>query len=75
MSKFKVVLTVIPEDSVSPCPVGPRFRRGHPMPMENLYQERKGYYFDPHTELEKAQELADSFERYIKSHTDKKKKK
>jgi hypothetical protein len=45
------------------------------MPMENLYQERGGYYFDPQTEMDKAQELAESFERYIKTHTDKKRKK
>lgn len=75
MSKFKVVLTVISTDSVSPCPVGPRFRRGLPMPMENIYQERGGYYFDPATELETAQNLAESLERYLNDHSNKKKKK
>lgn len=75
MSKFKVVLTVIPTDSVSPCSVGPRFRRGTPMPMENIYQERGGYFFDPETELELAKDLAESFEKYINDHSTKKKKK
>lgn len=75
MPKFKVVLTVIPEDSVTKCPVGPRFRRGLPMPMEKIYEERGGYYFEPHTELDKAQELAESFERYINDHSNKKGKK
>jgi hypothetical protein len=35
------------------------------MPMEKLYQERGGYYFDPETELELANECAQQFENYI----------
>lgn len=65
MSKFKVVLTVINEDSVSPFVVGPRFRRGSAMPMEKIYAERGGYYFDPETELELARECADKFKKYL----------
>jgi len=65
MSKFKVVLTVINEDSVSPFVVGPRFRRGLPMPMEDLAAERGGYWFDAETELELARECADKFTKYL----------
>lgn len=65
MSKFKVVLTVINEDSVSPFVVGPRFRRGSPMPMEDLAHKRNGYWFDPETELELARECADRFTKYL----------
>jgi|688.fasta_scaffold82459_6 hypothetical protein len=75
MPNFKVVLTVISTDSVSPYPIGPRFRRGLPMPMENLYQERGGYYFDPDTELDLAKNLAESFARYVNDHNAKKTKK
>lgn len=45
------------------------------MPMESIYEERGGYYFDPHTELDKAQDLAESFERYVNDHSNKKGKK
>lgn len=65
MSKFKVVLTIINEDSVSPFVVGPRFRRGTPMPMEDMAEKRNGYWFDPETELELARECADKFTKYL----------
>lgn len=65
MARFKVVLTVINEDSVSPFVVGPRFRRGSPMPMEDLFDKRNGYWFDPETELELARECADRFTKYL----------
>jgi hypothetical protein len=65
MPKFKVVLTVINEDSVSPFVVGPRFRRGSPLPMEDLAAKRQGYWFDPETELELARECADRFTKYL----------
>jgi len=74
MSKFKVVLTVINEDSVSPFVVGPRFRRGTPMPMEKLAAERNGYWFDPATEFELARECADKFTQYIEDSEKRKKK-
>lgn len=73
MARFKVVLTVINEDSVSPFVVGPRFRRGTPMPMEQLAADRVGYWFDPSTEQELAQECAESFQRYIEQAESKKK--
>ena len=75
MSKFKVVLTVINEDSVSPFVVGPRFRRGRPLPMETLYAERGGYWFDPVVELELAQECAEAFTKYASQTEEKKRKK
>lgn len=75
MPKFKVVLTVINEDSVSPFVVGPRFRRGGQMPMERLSTERSGYWFDPETEKDLAQECADQFTKYIQQAEAKKKKK
>lgn len=75
VSKFKVVLTVINEDSVTPFVVGPRFRRATPMPMEALYAERGGYWFDPVVELELAQECADQFTKYIEESENKKRKK
>ena len=75
MPKFKVVLTVINEDSVSPFVVGPRFRRGTPMPMEKIYTERGGYWFDPVVELELAQECAEAFTKYIEQSETKKRKK
>ena len=74
MSNFKVVLTVINEDSVSPCVVGPRFRRAGSMPMEHLAAERNGYWFDSETELELAKECADAFTKYINQAEEKKKK-
>lgn len=73
MPKFKVVLTVINEDSVSPFVVGPRFRRGRPLPMEQLATERGGYWFNPE-ELEMAQECADAFTKYIEQSEAKKRK-
>lgn len=75
MSKFKVVLTVINEDSVSPFVVGPRFRRGRPLPMEALYHERNGYWFDPTTEIEMARDCCELFTKYINQSEEKKKKK
>jgi hypothetical protein len=75
MARFKVVLTVINEDSVSPFVVGPRFRRGTPMPMETLYVERGGYFFDPESEVEMARDCAEQFTKYINQADQKKKKK
>ena len=75
MPKFKVVLTVINEDSVSPFVVGPRFRRSGVMPMERLAEERRGYWFDPETELELAQECAEAFTKYLNQAETKKRKK
>ena len=74
MPKFKVVLTVINEDSVSPFMVGPRFRRGRPLPMEALYHERGGYYFDPESEVEMARTCVEQFTKYINQSEEKKKK-
>jgi hypothetical protein len=71
MAKFKVVLTLISEMGL---PVGPRFRRGTPLPMERLYEERKGYYFEPE-ELELANECARKFEKYLDQSEKKKGKK
>jgi hypothetical protein len=73
MARFKVVLTVINEDSVSPFVVGPRFRRGTPMPMEALFAERNGYWFNIN-ELELAKECAKLFQKYIEESESKKKK-
>jgi hypothetical protein len=73
MARFKVVLTVINEDSVSPFVVGPRFRRGTPMPMETLYNERSGYFFDPKSEIEMARDCAEAFQKYIENSETKKK--
>jgi hypothetical protein len=75
MPKFKVVLTVINEDSVSPFVVGPRFRRGRPLPMDTLYHERKGYWFDPTTEIEMARDCCELFTKYINQSEEKKRKK
>ena len=75
MARFKVVLTVINEDSVTPFVVGPRFRRGTPMPMETLYNQRNGYWFDPDTEYAMATECAEKFTKYINQADQKKKKK
>jgi hypothetical protein len=73
MARFKVVLTVINEDSVSPFVVGPRFRRAGRMPMEHLAAERNGYWFSPE-ELDLAQECADQFTKYLQQSEKKKKK-
>jgi hypothetical protein len=62
MPKFKVVLTVITEMK---NPLGPRLRRATPMPMEKLYEDRGGYFFDPETEMELAHECAKAFEKYL----------
>ena len=75
MARFKVVLTVINDDSVTPFVVGPRFRRGTPMPMETLYVERGGYFFDPESEVEMAIDCAEQFAKYINQAETKKKKK
>jgi hypothetical protein len=74
MARFKVVLTVINEDSVTPFVAGPRFRRGTPMPMEILYSERGGYFFDPESEVEMARTCAEQFAKYINQSEKKKKK-
>jgi hypothetical protein len=74
MARFKVVLTVINEDSVTPFVVGPRFRRGTPMPMETLYAERGGYFFDPATEIDMATTCAEQFTKYLQQSEKKKKK-
>ena len=74
MARFKVVLTVINEDSVSPFVVGPRFRRGTSMPMETLFAERGGYFFDPESEVEMARTCAEQFAKYINQSEKKKKK-
>jgi hypothetical protein len=75
MPKFKVVLTVINEDSVTPFVVGPRFRRSFPLPMEALYVERGGYWFDPATEIDMATTCAEQFTKYINQAETKKRKK
>lgn len=72
--KFKLVLTVITDDSVLPCVVGPRLERLAPMPMNRLYHERGGYFFNPETESELAQQCLEDFQRYDKDSTKKKKK-
>lgn len=74
MPKFKVVLTVINEDSVSPFVVGPRFRRGSPLPMEALYVERGGYWFDPVAEVEMARDCCERFTKYLAQAETKKRK-
>jgi hypothetical protein len=75
MPKFKVVLTVINEDSVTPFVVGPRFRRNFPLPMEALYVERGGYFFDPVAEVEMAKDCCELFTKYIAQAETKKRKK
>ena len=74
MPKFQVVLPVINEDSVSPFVVGPRFRRGRPLPMEKIYSERSGYWFDPTTEVEMARDCCELFTKYIEQSEKQKKK-
>jgi len=75
MPKFKVVLTVINEDSVTPFVVGPRFRRGSPLPMEAIYLERGGYFFDPVAEVDMARDCAELFTKYAAQAETKKRKK
>lgn len=45
------------------------------MPMEQLYNERHGYYFDPVEELDLAKDCLEQFEKYLDTHEQKKKKK
>jgi hypothetical protein len=49
-------------------PVGGRFRRGTPMPMEQLYIDRGGYFFDPEdpSDAELAKECLKQFNKYLK---------
>lgn len=75
MSKFKVVLTVINEDSVTPFVVGPRFRRGSPLPMEAIHLERGGYFFDPVAEVDMARDCCELFTKYAAQAETKKRKK
>jgi hypothetical protein len=75
MPKFKVVLTVINEDSVTPFVVGPRFRRGSPLPMEAIHLERGGYFFDPVAEVDMARDCAELFTKYAAQAETKKRKK
>ena len=75
MPKFKVVLTIINEDSVSPFVVGPRFRRGRPLPMEAIHAERGGYFFDPESEVEMARDCCELFTRYVEQSEKQKRKK
>jgi len=75
MPKFKVVLTVINEDSVTPFVVGPRFRRGSPLPMEAIHLERGGYFFDPVAEVDMARDCAEFFTKYAAQAETKKRKK
>ncbi len=75
MPKFKVVLTVINEDSVTPFVVGPRFRRGTPLPMEAIHLERGGYFFDPVGEVDMANTCAEQFTKYAAQAETKKRKK
>jgi hypothetical protein len=45
------------------------------MPMEALYTERGGYFFDPESEVEMARDCAEQFTKYINQADQKKKKK
>jgi hypothetical protein len=45
------------------------------MPMETLYAERGGYFFDPESEVEMARTCAEQFAKYINQTETKKKKK
>jgi hypothetical protein len=45
------------------------------MPMEAIYHERGGYYFDPTTEIDMAKDCAEAFQKYINQAEQKKKKK
>jgi hypothetical protein len=44
------------------------------MPMETLYAERGGYFFDPATEIDMATTCAEQFTKYINQSEKKKKK-
>lgn len=43
------------------------------MPMETLYAERGGYWFDPENEIEMARDCCRLFEKYINQTETKKK--
>jgi len=45
------------------------------MPMEALYVERNGYWFDPESEIDLARDLAAQFTTYLQNAETKKKKK
>jgi hypothetical protein len=45
------------------------------MPMEAIYVERGGYFFDPVAEVDMARDCAESFQKYINQSETKKKKK
>jgi hypothetical protein len=45
------------------------------MPMEALFAERNGYWFDPATEIDMATTCAEQFTKYINQADQKKKKK
>jgi hypothetical protein len=45
------------------------------MPMEALYAERGGYFFDPESEIEMARTCAEQFTKYLQQADQKKKKK
>jgi GAF domain-containing protein len=45
------------------------------MPMEALYNERNGYWFDPESEIDLARDLAEQFTTYLQNAETKKKKK
>jgi hypothetical protein len=45
------------------------------MPMETLYAERGGYFFDPESEIDMATTCAEQFTKYINQAEAKKKKK
>ena len=45
------------------------------MPMEKLYDERGGYFFDPESEIEMARDCAESFQKYLNQAETKKRKK
>ena len=44
------------------------------MPMETLYAERGGYFFDPESEIEMARTCAEQFTKYINQSEEKKRK-
>lgn len=35
------------------------------MPMEDIYEQRNGYFFDPDSERDKAERCAATFQKYI----------
>ncbi len=44
------------------------------MPMETLFAERGGYFFDPKSEIDMARDCAELFQKYINQSEKKKKK-